>query len=151
MKNKWTPAVITYRYIIQGNSVDGTAWRTEGRVEATAPGAFMDAIDKAMRKGFMDLTEGKAVYGNPGQGCSGPYRMTLLNFSEVGKEGTWFNRHERFGDCKPNEVYIGMGAFAEFTDRQVVRLRNEHGEMLIDHDSISILHGALTEWKEKNK
>lgn len=148
--------MITYRYTLQGRGADNEAWRHEGRVEATAPGAFLDAIDKAMRNGFEALTAGTAVYGNPGRhGCTGPYRVSHLTFSEVPQngEGTWFNRHERFGDCKPNEVYIGMNVFASFEDRQLVRLRYaETGkEILIDTGGVSILAAAAMEWKEKNK
>lgn len=64
---------------------------------------------------------------------------------------TWFNRHERFGDCKPNEVYIGQNIFAEFTHHGTIRLRNAGRKadpaIVIDHGGVSILAGALQEWK----
>lgn len=143
-----------YRYQVQGRGADNESWFTSGRVTVNGGGQFMNGVNEAMRKSFVDLTQGKATYGSPGKGCSGPYSITVLNLSEVReKEGTWFNRHERFGDCEPNEVYIGMGVFAAFRDKgQLVDLRNADGvKVLIDHGSISILAAALQEWKEKNQ
>jgi hypothetical protein len=64
--------------------------------------------------------------------------------------GTWFNRHERFGDCKPNEVYIGQGTFAEFFDGHIW-LRNNDQRILIDQGSVSILSGASAEWERKRR
>jgi hypothetical protein len=141
-----------YRYQVQGRGAKDEAWFTSGKVTANGGGAFMPAIQETMRRSFVDLTQGKATYGSPGLGCAGPYRITSLTVSEVReKEGTWFNRHERFGDCEPNEVYIGMGVFASFRDKgQLIDLRNADGKtILIDQGSVSILAGALMEWKEK--
>lgn len=142
-----------YRYQVQGRAADNEVWFTTGKVDANHAGAFVPAMNDAIKKSFFDLTSGKATYGSPGKTCSGPYSITSFTLSEIRTEGTWFNRHERFGDCEPNEVYIGMGVFAAFRDRgQLVDLRDAHGaKILIDHGSISILHAALTEWKEKNK
>lgn len=71
---------------------------------------------------------------------------------------TWFDRHERFADCKPNEVYIGMNVFAEFEQhgpaKQIIRLRTGDGRgggVTIDHGSVNILAGALAEWKDKHR
>jgi len=43
--------------------------------------------------------------------------------------------------------------FASFRDKgQLIDLRNADGKtILIDHGSVSILAGALMEWKEKNQ
>ncbi len=128
-----------YRYQVQGRGGDGEAWFTTGRVTTNGAGSFMPGVQEAMRQSFQDLTQGNAI--------------TSLTLSEVKAESTWFNRHERFGDCEPHECYIGMGVFAAFRDRgQLVELRNANDEkVLIDHGSISILAAALQEWKEKNK
>lgn len=54
---------------------------------------------------------------------------------------TWFS------DCKPNEVYIGCGVFAEF-DGESIRLRDDRGVTLrIDHGGPLILSGALAEFQ----
>ncbi len=154
MRNRGIVAVTEYRYQVQGRAADEEVWFTAGRVTANGGGSFMPAVQEAMRTSFVDLTQGKATYGSPGKGCSGPYRITSLTLSEIKtEEGTWFNRHERFRDCEPNEVYIGMGVFAGFRDKgQIVDLRDATGKtMLIDHGSVSILAAALMEWKEKNK
>lgn len=63
--------------------------------------------------------------------------------------GTWFGRHRRFGDCKPNEVYIGQGAFAEFCDGYV-RLRSGSDSIVIDFGGVSILGMALEEYRAKD-
>ncbi len=63
-----------------------------------------------------------------------------------------FDRYKRFGDCKPNEVYIGCNVFAVFDGPSIwFRLGDGPGPIRIDHGGVSILSGALAEWREKNQ
>lgn len=139
-----------YRYQVQGRAADNESWFTTGKVTANGGGAFMPAVQEAMRKSFVDLTNGQAVYGSPGKGCSGPYRITSLALSEVPVNGerSWFK-----DEAKPGEVYIGCGVFAEFSAErsQLVKLRYDGSETLtIDSGSVNILYFAYIEWKERN-
>lgn len=65
--------------------------------------------------------------------------------------GSWFGRHERFGDCAPNEVYIGQNVFAGFRwvgNSTLIDFRRGDGQrsIMIDPGGVSILAGALAEW-----
>jgi hypothetical protein len=64
------------------NVIGGQTWTVEGVLEATM-GDFMDLSERAMRAAFEQLTQGKAVYGKPGVGCRGPYRIILLKIEEA--------------------------------------------------------------------
>lgn len=68
----------TYRYTVEGRAAHGQTWHTEGDVTTAQEGAFPGAVLDALRLSFEDLTGGKAVYGQPGVGCSGPYTITTL-------------------------------------------------------------------------
>ena len=59
----------TYRFEIEGLAAGDKTWKTTGRIECE----FADAFHAAMKSTFQQLTNGKAVYGKPGLGCSGPY------------------------------------------------------------------------------
>jgi len=63
-----------YTYRIEGLDADGRIWATEGEVTAE----FAEAITQAMRQSFDRLTQGKAIYGEPGKGCRGPYDVTRV-------------------------------------------------------------------------
>jgi hypothetical protein len=64
-----------YKYKIEGQTGSGNTWTTEGTVEG-------DIADPAslhtnvMRSSFQQLTRGRAVFGNPGAACQGPYKIT---------------------------------------------------------------------------
>lgn len=70
-------------------------------------------------------------------------------------ERSHFGRHARFGDCKPNEVYIGSGVFAAFDADGIpnnIRLRDGNGgSMRFDGGGVSILHGAAAEWQSRQR
>lgn len=71
---------ILYRYICHGRDGDGKEWNSSGLL--SAPG-FPEALEEAQKRTFMDLTQGLAVYGKPGEGgCNGPYRITGLHVHE---------------------------------------------------------------------
>lgn len=74
--------VLTYAYTIEGTGADGATWKVQGTVPNVAPGGFMDCFTKAMLSAFSQLTAGKAIYGKPGVGCRGPYKVTHLVLKE---------------------------------------------------------------------
>lgn len=69
-------ATETYRYEIEGTGADAHTWKVEGEIANVTPGGFMDCFTKAMLAAFSQLTAGKAIYGKPGVGCRGPYKIT---------------------------------------------------------------------------
>lgn len=64
---------MNYTYEIEGSGADGNAWKTTGEVSGTPDP--ISALETAMYQTFEALTNGKAVYGKPGVGCSGPYTI----------------------------------------------------------------------------
>ncbi len=74
--------MITYSYRIEGTASEGQTWFVVGEVTAQTAGQFQQTVELAMRKSFMDLTNGEAVYGQPGKGCVGPYRVTKFVLEE---------------------------------------------------------------------
>jgi hypothetical protein len=58
-----------YRYKIEGSNRDGQTFKTEGNILCK----FEEAHISALRSGFKNLTCGRAIFGKPGVGCSGPY------------------------------------------------------------------------------
>lgn len=67
--------MISYRYEMSGTGAEGHTWATAGIVpDAWGPEMF-GAI---MHQSFAMLTEGRAVYGEPGKGCKGPYVIDRL-------------------------------------------------------------------------
>ena len=69
---------IRYKYEIHGSAAHGQTWGVTGVVETQEQGDFMLTPNLAMRDAFGQLTQGKAVYGHPGVGCVGPYRVTRM-------------------------------------------------------------------------
>jgi hypothetical protein len=63
-----------YHYIIKGQDREGNAWVTSGTVSADDSA---EALTAARRDSFLQLTKGKAVYGNPAT-CRGPYKITSV-------------------------------------------------------------------------
>jgi hypothetical protein len=58
-----------YNFQIEGSSANSQTWITSGKVYCE----FADAFNRAMSETFEQLTNGKAIFGNPGIGCRGPY------------------------------------------------------------------------------
>lgn len=76
--------MISYAYVISGTGGHGSTWSTEGHVVVKDVDQFDEAVMDARRQSFMQLTQGKATYGKPGQGgCKGPYRITKFSIEEV--------------------------------------------------------------------
>ena len=74
--------MITYTYEIKGAGSNGQTWAVKDETVVSGAGAFLEAVDHAMRDAFIALTQGKATYGQPGKTCSGPYRITSLVLTE---------------------------------------------------------------------
>lgn len=68
---------VRYAYTLSGTAAEEQTWKTEGVVELeSAP--LSEAVTIATRETFQKLTQGKAVFGKPGIGCSGPYTIRKL-------------------------------------------------------------------------
>ena len=63
-----------YRFNVTGIGAEGTTWTTVGDMHCE----FHEAFDAAMKDTFQQLTHGRAVYGSPGVGCSGPYSIQRM-------------------------------------------------------------------------
>jgi hypothetical protein len=59
------------RYKVEGSAADGQTWTIEGNVSGELP----DILTTAIHDSFGQLTGGKAVFGHPGLGCRGPYKV----------------------------------------------------------------------------
>lgn len=72
-----------YLYIVQGGAADGQTWESQGTVQTEKEGEFPRAVLTALQDSFEQLTQGKAVYGQPGVGCHGPYKIRRLVIERV--------------------------------------------------------------------
>ena len=71
-----------FQWEIAGTARDGQTWKTKGLI-TTSSGNFDDALISYVREeSFRQLTHGKAVYGRPGEGCSGPYKISKMLIEE---------------------------------------------------------------------
>jgi hypothetical protein len=68
-----------YRYTVEGSGAGGNTFKTEGVITAE----FHDSFNTAMIETFNKLTNGRALYGNPGAGCSGPYDIHAITIAQV--------------------------------------------------------------------
>lgn len=69
---------VRYRYEVRGTAQGGQTWTSSGHVETAKSGDFPRVMDTAMRLSFVQLTNGQAVYGQPGVGCKGPYGISRM-------------------------------------------------------------------------
>jgi len=72
MNKKWKGTV-------EGSDRDGQGWSVNCVVDAE----FADVVNAIMEVTFRDLTSGKAIFGCPGVGCNGPYKIHRLTVEEV--------------------------------------------------------------------
>ena len=64
-----------YHFTFEGTGSNAQTWTTTGYIECE----FNDVFDKASQQTFIQLTNGEAIYGNPGVGgCHGPYNITRV-------------------------------------------------------------------------
>lgn len=75
--------MITYVFEISGTAADGQTWTVKGETDVDRFGMFAQAIEDAQRFAFMQLTNGRAIYGKPGVGCKGPYTVTRLMIEQA--------------------------------------------------------------------
>lgn len=68
-----------YAYVVTGAAAGGQWWQVEGEIDAASLVSLPPAV---MGEAFEQLTGGRAVYGYPGQGCNGPYKITKLLIEE---------------------------------------------------------------------
>jgi hypothetical protein len=73
-----------YSYTVRGRAAGGQTWTVSAAVTTAQEGDFPHAMLEALRETFHLLTQGKAVYGQPGVGCHGPY--TIDRFEIVREE-----------------------------------------------------------------
>jgi hypothetical protein len=66
-----------YRFEMSGTGSNDQTWQTSGVIIDTH-NDVMSVFDSAMRASFQQLTSGKAVFGKPGVGCSGPYDIRRI-------------------------------------------------------------------------
>jgi len=74
--------MIKFAYEVSGCAADDQTWTVRGTTTANR-GDFALVPNVAMRETFAQLTNGKAIYGKPGIGCKGPYRINRLLIEEV--------------------------------------------------------------------
>lgn len=80
--------MIRYRYSVSGEAARGQTWSVAGIIEREQAGMFGALPELVMRETFLKLTEGQAVFGHPGLGCIGPYRVTDFTIQEERKRAT---------------------------------------------------------------
>lgn len=64
-----------YRWTFSGTTGTGGTWTTAG-VTRGGPRDIVSAFMDAGQQSFEQLTQGKAIFGQPGVGCEGPYNIT---------------------------------------------------------------------------
>ena len=67
------------KYKIEYSAANGQQLTCEGNLDLRFP----DCLDAAMRDSFQQITQGKAVFGNPGVGCRGPYKINRFLIESV--------------------------------------------------------------------
>jgi hypothetical protein len=81
-----------YAYTMTGTAADGQTWKTRGEL-GVDPGDFPVLLGVAVQDTFVKLTQGKAVFGQPGVGCRGPYSIEgfTLRATRDKVPGYWMN------------------------------------------------------------
>lgn len=67
-----------FKYQVEGTAADDQTWTVVGKINNFREGQFFDAVHAAGAESLRQLTNGKAVYGQPGVGCNGPYKINKL-------------------------------------------------------------------------
>jgi hypothetical protein len=67
--------MVTFIWAMSGTAAAEQTWSASGSVDLE-PGQFAKAFELSLEQAFEQLTNGKAVFGQPGVGCSGPYHIT---------------------------------------------------------------------------
>jgi hypothetical protein len=69
----------TYAYSVSGTAAKNQTWEAVGEVTCE----FNNVFDLVMGRTFQMLTDGRAVYGKPGLGCSGPYSIMRVVIDQI--------------------------------------------------------------------
>jgi hypothetical protein len=72
-----------YKYELEGTAANDQTWKTFGTLETATQGQFLNVPMEAVAESFRRITSGRAVYGHPGVGCSGPYTITKMHIEQV--------------------------------------------------------------------
>lgn len=72
----------TYRYEVVGTDSVGQGWVVNGYVDDIPGELFHHVIQVIESEVFMQLTQGKAVFGRPGLMCKGPYNINSVTITE---------------------------------------------------------------------
>jgi hypothetical protein len=75
-----------YQYTVSGLAADSQTWTITGEVSTIREGDFPNATIDALANAFQQLTQGKAIYGQPGVGCHGPYTIARLEVVRLMEE-----------------------------------------------------------------
>lgn len=80
------PKPKTYHYVVDGTDATGQKWQVTGYVDTFPGGVFRKVPEVAEAEMFVQLTQGKAVFGHPGLMCKGPYRVRKFVIEELKDE-----------------------------------------------------------------
>ena len=80
--------MVKYNYVMEGTAAGGQTWRTDGEVAIALEGDFPLVLTGALESSFMKLTQGLAIFGKPGVGCQGPYRINKFFITRNDDERT---------------------------------------------------------------
>lgn len=69
-------------YTINGTAAGDQTWDCHGTID-NADWNDHDLLGRAMQDSFIKLTQGKAVFGKPGVGCRGPYKIISFKLALV--------------------------------------------------------------------
>lgn len=75
---------IAWSYDVRGIDGNGNAWSVLGSTEVAEDQGWMTVIENAIQDAFQQVTGGTAMYGCPGVGCRGPYKITHLSIEQPG-------------------------------------------------------------------
>jgi hypothetical protein len=68
-----------YGFEMSGTGGNGQSWKTKGSIECE----WNDLWQEMNLSTFAQLTEGRAIYGQPGVACKGPYDIDRIVIEKV--------------------------------------------------------------------
>jgi hypothetical protein len=77
-----------FHYVVAGTAAGGQTWEVEGEIAGEyeldgGPPDLRRMMEQVGRQSFVQLTQGKAVFGHPGVGCIGPYTYMDIRLMRV--------------------------------------------------------------------
>lgn len=76
-------AVVIYTFTVSGTDSVGKGWQTQTKHPVDGVPDFEKIFARGMAESFAMLTGGKAVFGEPGIGCTGPYDITKIVIEQL--------------------------------------------------------------------